>query len=104
MSSAKQTVKPKVGERTIWKFPLDLKDVNHIYMPKDAKILSVQVQRGIPCVWAMVNPDAPVETRAFLTIGTGAKMPIGTKLTYISTYQYERDGVLVFHIFEEEVA
>lgn len=46
--------------KTIWRFPLKLKDVNYVAMPKGAEILSVQIRgkgffdRTI-CIWAIVD-------------------------------------------------
>lgn len=38
---------------TIWKFPFEIDDVVLIEMPHDPQILSVQVQHGQPCIWAL---------------------------------------------------
>jgi len=51
--------------KTIWKFTLDLVDEQQVSLPKDAEILSVQVQNGNICLWALVNPEAEKETRYF---------------------------------------
>ena len=89
--------------KTIWKFPLETVAVQTLLMPRGAEILTVQVQRGAPSLWAMVDPVAHPTARRFTVYGTGHNMPkleMGTERTYIGTYQLN-DGNLVFHIFEE---
>ena len=66
-------------------------------MPVGAKILAVQLQASSPMMWAMVNPDAPRETRTFVAEPTGGYFdPEG--MEYIGTFQTEG---LVFHVFEK---
>lgn len=81
----------------IYKYPLELKDLNEIDMPEQAEILSVQIQNGIPCLWAKVNTDYPEEKRAIRIIGTGNSINPCEPLVFITTYQFEG---LVFHVFE----
>jgi hypothetical protein len=82
----------------IWKYPLEVTDYQDIEMPQDAEILTVQVQRGTPCLWALVNPDKPREARRIFTVGTGhdARHIVGWH--YVGTYQLHM-GRLVFHVF-----
>ena len=42
--------------KSIWKQYLKVQDVQKILLPKGAKILCVQVQKGIPCLW-FINQD-----------------------------------------------
>ena len=85
---------------TIWKYEFD-QDINTIRMPKNAKILSIQVQREIPCIWVMVDPDQPGEVRKFEIYGTGHHIePInGFIRKFIGTFQLN-NGLFVFHLFE----
>ena len=83
---------------TIWKFPLQVIDKQVISMPKDAIVLTVQVQGSQPCLWARLSPDTPSEKRTFLTYGTGHEIE-SEPGPYIGTYQLE-GGQLVFHVFE----
>ncbi len=90
-------------KRTIWKFQLEIKDEQSILMPAGAEILTVQVQHGIPCVWALVLPSVPMEQREFRIYGTGH--PVDDSeifLSYIGTYQLQ-EGSLVFHVFERNL-
>jgi hypothetical protein len=82
----------------VYKFDLPLEDIATIRMPKNAQVLYVAVQDGIPRVWALVSPTAPKETRNFRVAGTGH--PIGKTVgRHIGSFQMH-DGALVFHVFE----
>lgn len=84
----------------IWKYPLRVDDTQSIEMPTDAKVLCVQIQRGLPCMWAMHQNAAIRSERIILTIGTGHEVDRGG-LRYIGTYQLQ-NGNLMFHVFEKE--
>ena len=85
---------------TIWKYTLKTTDAQTISMPANARILSLQTQFGIPCLWVMVDPAAAPEPRQFFTYGTGHKIiePI-SNLQFVGSYQLD-GGALVFHVFE----
>jgi len=70
-----------------------------IPMPDGSLILSVQVQNGIPCVWAMVDTGKPKIARTFVIIGTGQLCDMDS-LKLIGTFQLF-EGELVFHLFEK---
>lgn len=84
---------------TIWKYQLIVGDRQAIALPKGAKLLSIQIQYGIPCLWALVEPKAPKELRKILTRGTGQEFD-SANLVFLGTYQLS-GGSLVFHVFEE---
>lgn len=83
---------------TIWKFPLTatVGMPEKIAMPAGATILDVQVQSGQPCMWAEVDPAAPVEDRMFVVRGTGHTFD-GFHGTYIKTFQ---EPPYVWHLYE----
>ena len=85
---------------SIWKFPFQVSDFLTISMPLGANILSIQVQRDVPTIWAMVNPNAQLVTRSFRCFGTGHPIPSGLPLEFVGTVQMF-DGELVFHVFED---
>lgn len=85
--------------KSIWKFQLETTDIQIIEMPADVEILTIQIQNGVPCIWALVSPDAPKRKVAFEIYGTGNPVPENAKRKYIGTYQLEK-GALVFHCFE----
>ncbi len=68
-----------------------------------AKLLDIQVQvagpdKGIPQLWALVDPDAIKEKRTFICYGTGQKIPDDPG-DYIATAQ---DGGVLLHFFEQK--
>jgi len=90
----------------IWKYPIQLSDVSMksnlliISMPVGARLLTAQVQREVPCIWALVDPTMNTEPRKFYIFGTGDETDHFPESTYIGTFQLERLGH-VFHVFAE---
>lgn len=85
---------------TIYKYDLQVTDHQVIQLPKGAKILTVQEQLQIPCIWALVDPIAQKEDVEVWTFGTGHEMTdsLSGKIKYLGTYQLN-GGRLVFHVF-----
>ena len=91
--------------KTIWKFPILISSRVNISIPKNAELLSVQTQRNIPCIWALVDPTEPLETREFEIFGTGHPIKcdnIYISRNFIGTFQVNEDS-LVFHLFERHI-
>lgn len=83
----------------IWKYELEVVEEQKILMPKGAKILSLQLQNGVPCIWALVDDKKELEPRPIFTYGTGNPIDLfGQESYFLGTYQL-RDGRLVFHVF-----
>ncbi|HSE44881.1 MAG TPA: hypothetical protein VLA89_06090, partial [Gemmatimonadales bacterium] len=57
--------------KTVWKYPIKIHDEQLVEMPGNAHILCAQVQHGQVCLWALVNPEMPPESRKILITGTG---------------------------------
>lgn len=72
-------------ESRIWKYPFAIVDAFKIEMPKDARILDVDLQGSTPCLWALVNPNGSTEWRYFRVIATGE--PLEGQINYIGTFQ-----------------
>ena len=88
--------------KSIYKFPLRVEDIQMIDMPVGIKILTVQTQNEIPCIWGMIDKDQPRATgHWFRTFGTGHPIDKDFKGNYIGTYQLNNES-LVFHVFEFE--
>lgn len=87
--------------KSVWKFPIAVEDVQCLMTPLGAKILCVQTQNGMPCLWAEVDTEAPVnDMRTIVTVGTGHVMEFKAfEGVYIGTYQLQ-NGALVFHVYE----
>ena len=90
--------------KTIWKFPLEGARLQKVIMPKDAEILSAQLQHDSLYMWARVEISDEHEVREIATYGTGHEM-IDAPQRFIDTFQVS-NGRLVFHVFEiiKEVA
>jgi hypothetical protein len=83
--------------KTIHKYPLNVGAVK-TEMPAGARVLSVQVQKDIPCLWAEVDTDNPSVYRSFLILGTGHQVPTGD-VEYLGTFQLY-GGDFVGHVYE----
>jgi hypothetical protein len=84
----------------IFKYTLEVIDTQIIKMPVDAILLTIQMQRGKPCLWALVDESLPSDKEYRIkTYGTGHKVPKAAGI-YIGTYQLA-EGALVFHVFSE---
>lgn len=81
---------------SIWKYELQVTEAQVVRMPAGARILTVQVQRNVPCLWALVDEQAKREPRVFRVFGTGAPFD-AADAAYVGTFQ---DGALVWHLFE----
>lgn len=82
----------------IWKWSLRVADEQILELPEGAQILDVQIQGGMPQLWALVNPTAPKQPRNIAIYGTGHPVPENPG-TYIASFQMH-DGALAFHAFE----
>jgi hypothetical protein len=84
--------------KTIYKYPFSIDDSVIITMPVGAEILTVQVQHRVPCIWALVDPEAPKVDRYFRVAGTGHSLPENPG-KYVGTFQ-QLEGNLIFHVFD----
>ena len=99
-------------DQTIWKFTVDVDDVQTIEMPRGAVLLTVQTQVNHVSIWAtvqtqvnhvsiwaMVDPRAPVVNRVIQMAGTGHDLSNRIMGPYVGTFQVA-NGALVFHVFD----
>jgi len=87
--------------KKIWKFSLEITDLQKARMPKGAVILTIKSQRGFPCLWAIVNPlETDYEDRHIEFIGTGNPFEEARR-NYIGTIQTHNES-LVWHVFERK--
>jgi hypothetical protein len=84
---------------TIFKYPLHVGDDITIAMPRGARLLSVQVQAGTPCVWAIVDPSAPSVRRRLVLRGTGHNAEGLSMAPFVGTFQLE-GGAFIGHLFD----
>lgn len=87
--------------KTIYKYDLPASEHEFsVSMPEGAQLLTAQIQRDVPCVWALVDTTKPVQERRFVVVGTGHELVGGSVgLKYVGTFQHF-DGRLVLHLFE----
>lgn len=85
--------------KVIWKFPLE-PNTGEIEVPQGAKLLDIQMQGGVPCIWALVDPNAPKVKVSVVSIGTGQEMhdECIDAYTYLGTFQVHA-GLFIWHIF-----
>lgn len=92
-----------MSEKVIWKFPIKVTDYVTVSMPVNAKILSFQETTVFNFstlnVWALVDPEAPVEDRYFRMCGTGRTIKDSDCKTYVGTC-VTKSG-FVWHLFEK---
>ncbi|MDP3703094.1 MAG: hypothetical protein Q8R78_01720 [Candidatus Omnitrophota bacterium] len=85
--------------KTVWKYPIPVAGLFTLEMPAGAEVLSVQIQRGNPMLWTLVETDFPKRERAFRIVGTGHELLNANELEFRGTFQV-RDESEVFHLFE----
>lgn len=84
--------------KRIFKYQLCVSDEQMVNLPIGSRILSLQVQREIPCIWAIVD-DQEVKTSPIQVLMFGTGHSISDKDAgnrFAGTIQI-RD--LVFHVF-----
>ena len=84
---------------TIWKFIFDIQDEFRFDLDIEAKVLHVEDQFGRPCMWVLLDPDAPRKMREFKIRGTGQDFD-AQGWAHVGTFQ-QAQGSLVWHLFEE---
>lgn len=86
---------------TVYKYPIPIDDDFALNLPKDARVLTVQTQKGEPFIWVLINPHATQTPRKFILAGIGHPIHRPDLLKYIGSFQLPQ-GSLVFHLFEVE--
>lgn len=86
--------------KTIWKFELEIDDTVTIQAPgHPVDYLSVEIQNGKLCLWAIVDDFYEMETRKLFIRGTGAPLGNAQPKQYIGTAHDTARG-LVWHVFD----
>lgn len=68
-----------------------------IRMPKGAKIIHVQEQFNIPCIWYECDPKQEMEERLFHHVPTGGEVPESSE--FRGTFLLS-GGSFVLHLYE----
>lgn len=81
--------------RTVYKYQLNL-GITEIELPENAEILTVgKDPANLYSLWALVNTEAPLEKKKFITLGTGTEVP--DNAWYLKSF---REHIFVWHVFE----
>lgn len=83
---------------TIYKYTLEVEDIQVLEIPHGAQFLSVQVQHGKPCMWVRLNPKAQEVRVKVCTVGTGHPAERVEGMQFVGTYQLD-GGQFVGHVF-----
>ena len=85
----------------IFKYTLAVEHSQVVNLPKDAQILCVQAQHGLPQLWALVDdrPGVIEVAREFITLTTGGLVGTAEIGRHLGTYQLD-NGAFVGHVFE----
>lgn len=91
--------------KTIYKYPFEVKDVVKIKVKalegitsfKD-QLLNIDVQNGTPCLWCLVDKDAPEWEVTLRIVGTGHPCDDVSKTDFLGSFMMF-EGSLVFHVF-----
>jgi hypothetical protein len=94
--------------KKIFKYLINIEDVQTIKLPISSEILTAQVVKGEPFLYAIVNSDNLIANSNYqeeeiniYIFGTGHPISNYEDLVYISTIQ-QLGGSLVRHIFKEK--
>lgn len=91
--------------RVVWKYPLTnllTTDTHIVKIQAGAELLSVQIQYGVPTLWALVDFDEPeLHEYEIMMRGTGFVLPnsLDCSAQFLSTVQ-TLGGDHVMHFFE----
>lgn len=87
--------------KTIYRYPVQITDQQTIALPAGAEVLSVQHRQDTTHqvdLWALCDPEAALQDRRFVMIGTGHAVP-EQPLNFLATVQV-LGGAQVYHVFE----
>lgn len=89
--------------RTIHKYSLELTDFQYVQIPEGYAILSVEMQRDKPILYAIVESTAKLTTVGVVIKGTGHlfEEDVGV-VDFINTINVH-EGRLMFHVFAKQV-
>lgn len=82
----------------IYKYPLEVTDLQLIEIPIGTRVLSVQTQNDIPTIWAMHSQEEDKVNVEVRMVGTGQEFDL-EDWRFIDTVQV---GMFVWHVFMRE--
>lgn len=81
--------------KTIYKYPLQLTNLQTVMLPTGAQVLHVGMQDDTINLWALVDTFNPLEAQEVWMVGTGRAMPF-SPVGYLGTVF---DDGYVWHVF-----
>ena len=84
--------------QVIYKYQLQVADTQKLKLPVGFKILSLQVQDGVPCIWVLLDARSDEYYDCIITTLGAGKNYTYDMGSHIGTYQLH-NGALVFHVF-----
>lgn len=85
----------------IWKSVLEVTYKQDIPLPYGAEVLTAKEQYGRICIWYKCEPDAAMEDRTFIIMGTGETLP-DFEMRYIDTVSLNAGGInFMCHVYEK---
>lgn len=85
--------------KTVWKFKLELTDIQRIQIPACAQILTCQMQGDDMVLYAFLNPVMKPESRTIIIFGTGHEREESDLHPYRYLATLQQNG-FVWHVFE----
>jgi hypothetical protein len=85
--------------KTVWKYPIDAQEVT-LNIPKDYKVLKIEMQRNTPTMWVEVDTDTKEVPKKFKIFGTG--WPLDNNVTRHAGSYIQAEGAFVWHVYEVE--
>ena len=86
----------------IYKYPLEICEKQHLVLPVDAEILTLQLQNGTPTIWCEVDTTSmATELCQILMVGTGQDTHVDIEAgiaDYLGTVQMQSG--LVWHYYQ----
>lgn len=97
-SAQSQAATAFTKRRVIYKYYVPEENEFQLDIPKQAQLLSVQMQGEHAQLWVLVDPDAEVERRNFRVFGTGQVVDAGQfdGYNHVDTWQ---SGEFAWHLF-----
>jgi hypothetical protein len=87
--------------RVIYKYELNALGRKDVSLPRGFKVLKLGVQRDVPVLWCLVDPEAPTVQAAFITFVTGVEFNHrDEEIKYIDSFQLGNLPYFVGHVFQ----
>jgi hypothetical protein len=83
---------------TVYKWPLDLTDVQEVAIPEGTRCLHVGEQNGVLTLWGWCDSDEPLRDRRIAVVGTGNPAPSSREANHLGTVVMPNG--FVWHVFE----